>query len=126
MLTYGGREASDFERTAAVDFLSRFTRSRKHSRFPRSPYSKRTATVGYWCLRVKHASGLEEPFLVIFKELRPDGSYLAGPKSILRVREASFYAGLEHHKVRNSWECPLDAESPLRCLKMQELNMLTA
>ncbi|MPN13630.1 hypothetical protein SDC9_160952 [bioreactor metagenome] len=113
MLTYGGREASDFERTAAVDFLSRFTQEPETLTFPEVAVLE-TDDYGRVLvfLRVKHASGLEEPFLVVFKELRPDGSYLAGPKSILRVREASFYAGLEHHKVRNSWECPLDAESP--------------
>jgi hypothetical protein len=48
--------------------------------------------------------------LIIFKEIHPDGGYLAGPKSILRVRAASFYAGIEHHKTRTSWECPPDAE----------------
>jgi len=111
MPTYGGREATGFERGAAIDFLSRFAQQPETLSFPEIVVLE---TDGYGrvmlFLRVKHADGLEEPFLVIFKEIRPDGSYIAGPKSILRVREASFYAGLEHHKVRNSWECPLDAE----------------
>lgn len=111
MLTYGGREAKDFEREAAIDFLSYFSQQPETLSFPEIAVLE---TDGYGrvmvFLRVKHASGLEEPFLVVFKEIRPDGGYLAGPKSILRVREASFYAGLEHHKVRNSWECPPDAE----------------
>ena len=113
MLTYGGREANDFERAAAVDFISHFAQEPETLLFPEVAVLE---TDGYGrvmiFLRVKHANGLEEPFLVIFKEIRADGGYLAGPKSILRVREASFYAGLEHHKVRNSWECPLDAEPP--------------
>ena len=113
MLTYGGRDAHPFERTAAIDFISHFTQEPETLTFPEIAVLE---TDGYGrlliFLRVKHASGLEEPFLVVFKEIRADGSYLAGPKSILRVREASFYAGLEHHKVRNSWECPLNTESP--------------
>jgi len=111
MLNYGGREAHDFERAAAVDFISHFAQEPETLAFPEIAVLE---TDGYGrvmiFLRVKHESGLEEPFLVVFKEIRADGGYLAGPKSILRVREASFYAGLEHHKVRNSWECPLDAE----------------
>lgn len=111
MLTYGGRDAAGFERIAATDFMSRFAQQPETITFPEIAVLE---TDGYGrvmvFLRVKHASGLEEPFLVVFKKIRPDGSYLAGPKSILRVREASFYAGLEHHKVRNSWECPPDAE----------------
>lgn len=114
MLTYGGRTANEFERTAAVDFISHFAQEPATLTFPEIAVLE---SDGYGrvllFLRVKYPGGLEEPFLVIFKELHADGSYLAGPKSILRVREASFYAGLEHHKVRNSWECPPDAELPL-------------
>lgn len=114
MLTHGGREATDFERAAAVDFLSRFSQEPETLAFPEVAVLE---TDGYGrvmvFLRVKHASGLEESFLVAFKEIHADGTFLAGPKSILRVRESSFYAGLEHHKVRNSWECALDAASPL-------------
>ena len=114
MLSYGGLEANETEKAAVADFISRFSQQPETLRFPEIAVLE---TDGYGrvlvFLRVKHASGLEEPFLVIFKELRPDGSYLAGPKSILRVREASFYAGLEHHKVRNSWECPTDDVLPL-------------
>ena len=75
MLTYGGREARDFERTAAVDFISHFAQEPETLVFPEVAVLE---TDGYGrvlvFLRVKHASGLEEPFLVVFKELRPDGS----------------------------------------------------
>ena len=111
MLTYGGREARDFERSAAIDFLSRFSQEPETLTFPEIAVLE---TDGFGrvmvFLRVRHPGGLEEPFLVAFKQICPDGTYLAGPKSILRVREASFYAGLGHHKVRNSWDCPPDAE----------------
>lgn len=111
MLTHGGRKAADFEREAAVDFVSRFTQQPEALAFPEIAVLE-TDSYGrvMMFLRIVHPGGLEEPFLVAFKNIRSEGSYLAGPKSILRVREASFYAGLEHHKVRNSWDCPLDAE----------------
>lgn len=111
MLSYGGREASHAERTAVTDFISRFSQRPETLRFPEIAVLE---TDGYGrvmvFLRVLHEDGLEEPLLLIFKQIGVDGSYLAGPKSILRVRAASFYAGIEHHKTRNSWECPLDAE----------------
>ncbi|MEA4871054.1 hypothetical protein SDC9_141979 [bioreactor metagenome] len=110
MLTYGGREAQNYEREAAIDFISRFGEPSEALRFPEIAILE---TDGYGrvmvFLRVLHADGQEEPLLIAFKEIRSDGGYLAGPKSILRVRAASFYAGLEHHKVRNSWDCPPDA-----------------
>jgi len=111
MLTYGGREATPAERTAAADFVSRFSQQPETLQFPEVAVLE-TDTFGRVMvfLRVLHADGLEEPLLIIFKEIRDDGGYLAGPKSILRVRAASFYAGIEHHKTRNSWECPPDAE----------------
>ena len=111
MLSYGGREANHAERTAVTDFISRFSQQAETLRFPEIAVLE---TDGYGrvmvFLRVLHEDGLEEPLLLIFKQIGVDGSYLAGPKSILRVRAASFYAGIEHHKTRNSWECPLDAE----------------
>ena len=111
MLSYGGREATDSEKTAVKDFISRFSQQPETLRFPEIAVLE---TDGYGrvmvFLRVLHEDGLEEPLLIIFKRLQTDGSYLAGPKSILRVRAASFYAGIEHHKTRNSWECPPDAE----------------
>ncbi len=111
MLTYGGREANGTEHAAVADFVSRFSQKEETLSFPEVAVLE---TDGYGrtlvFLRVLHEDGLEEPLLVIFKELHADGSYLAGPKSILRVRAASFYAGIEHHKTRNSWECPPDAE----------------
>ena len=111
MLTYGGREATDAERAAVADFVSRFSQRQESLSFPEVAVLE---TDGYGrvmvFLRVLHEDGLEEPLLVIFKQLPADGGYLAGPKSILRVRAASFYAGIEHHKTRNSWECPPDAE----------------
>jgi hypothetical protein len=111
MLTYGGREATDAERSAVQDFISCFSQQAQTLRFPEIAVLE---TDGYGrvmvFLRVLHADGLEEPLLVIFKQLGESGSYLAGPKSILRVRAASYYAGIEHHKTRNSWECPPDAE----------------
>lgn len=110
MLTHGGREAADFERKAAVDFVSHFAQQPEALAFPEIAVLE---TDGYGrvlvFLRVLHPAGTEESFLLAFKQIRPDGSFLAGPKSILRVRESSFYAGLEHHKVRNSWSCPPDA-----------------
>ncbi len=111
MLTYGGREATAAECTAAADFLSHFSQREETLRFPEVAVLE-TDSFGRVMvfLRVLHEDGLEEPLLVVFKQIRPDGGYLAGPKSILRVRAASFYAGLEHHKTRNSWECPPDAE----------------
>lgn len=111
MLTYGGREATQPEREAAQDFVSRFSEHPETLRFPEIAVLEKD---GYGrvmvFIRVLHPDGLEEPLLIAFKEIHPDGSYLAGPKSVLRARAASFYAGLEHHKTRNSWECPLDAE----------------
>ncbi|NLI53582.1 MAG: hypothetical protein GX417_04580 [Clostridiales bacterium] len=111
MLSYGGREADASEREAAVGFVSRFSDRPETLRFPEVAVLEKD---GYGrvmvLIRVLHEDGLEEPLLVAFKEIRPDGGYTAGPKSILRVRESSFYAGLEHHKTRNSWDCPPDAE----------------
>jgi len=111
MLTHGGREATEFERTAAVDFISHFAPQAEALAFPEIAVLE-TDRYGRTLvfLRVLHPTGLEEPLLVAFREIRSDGGFLAGPKSILRVREASFYTGLEHHKVRNSWDCPPDAE----------------
>jgi len=111
MLTYGGREAQTHERDAAVDFISHFSDQPETLQFPEIAVLE-TDSYGRVLvfLRVRHANGLEEPFLIAFKQIRPDGGYLAGPKALLRARAASFYAGLEHHKTRNSWECPPDAE----------------
>lgn len=111
MLTYGGREATPTERLAAADFISRFSQQPETLHFPEVAVLE-TDSFGRVMvfLRVLHADGLEEPLLIIFKEIHEDGGYLASPKSILRVRAASFYAGIEHHKTRNSWECPPDAE----------------
>ncbi len=112
MLTYGGREAEQNERSAAVDFVSRFSDRPETLRFPEVAVLEND---GYGrvmiLIRVLHEDGLEEPLLVAFKKIYPDGGYLAGPKSVMRVRESSFYAGLEHHKTRNSWDCPPDAET---------------
>lgn len=111
MLTYGGREATPTERSAVADFVSRFSQQPETLQFPEVAVLE-TDSFGRVMvfLRVLHADGLEEPLLIIFKQIHADGGYLAGPKSILRVRAASFYAGIEHHKTRNSWECPPDAE----------------
>ena len=111
MLTYGGREATSAERTACQDFISRFSQRQETLQFPEIAVLE-TDSFGRVMvfLRVLHEDGFEEPLLIIFKELHPDGGYLAGPKSILRVRAASYSAGIEHHKTRNSWECPPDAE----------------
>ena len=112
MLSYGGREATSSERKAAVDFISRFSDQPETLRFPEIAVLEMD-TYGrvMLFLRVLHSDGLEEPLLIVFKQIDGDGGYLCGPKSILRVRATSFYAGLEHHKVRNSWECPPDTES---------------
>ena len=111
MLTYGGREATAAERTAVTDFVSRFTQKPEMLHFPEIAVLETDSFSRVLVfLRVLHEDGLEEPLLIIFKQLREDGTYLAGPKSILRVRAASFTAGIEHHKTRNSWECPPDAE----------------
>ena len=111
MLTYGGREATAAERAAVMDFVSHFSQQPETLRFPEIAVLE-TDRFGraLLFLRVLHEDGLEEPLLIIFKQLREAGDYLAGPKSILRVRTASFYAGIEHHKTRNSWECPPGAE----------------
>ena len=111
MLTYGGREATSVERTACLDFVSHFSQRQETLQLAEAAVLE-TDSFGRVMvfLRVLHEDGLEEPLLIIFKEIRPDGGYLAGPKSILRARAASFYAGIEHHKTRNSWECPPDAE----------------
>jgi hypothetical protein len=111
MLTYGGRNAEQNERDAAIDFIARFSDRPETLKFPEIAVLE---TDGYGrvmlYILVRHPDGLEEPLLIAFKEIRPDGGYLAGPKSVLRVREASFYAGVEHHKTRNSWNCPPDAD----------------
>lgn len=111
MLTYGGREATAAEKAAVMDFVSHFSQRPETLLFPEVAVLEKD---GYGrvmvFLRVLHEDGLEEPLLIIFKQLDETGRYLAGPKSILRVRAASFYAGIEHHKTRNSWECPPDAE----------------
>ena len=111
MLTYGGREATAAQYAAVMDFVSHFSQQPETLRFPEVAVLE-TDSFGRVLvfLRVLHEDGLEEPLLLVFKQLCEDGSYLAGPKSILRVRAASFYAGIEHHKTRNSWECPPDAE----------------
>ena len=111
MLTYGGREATSTERIACLDFVSHFSQQQETLQLPEAAVLE-TDSYGRVMvfLRILHEDGLEEPLLIIFKEIRPDGGYLAGPKSILRVRAASFTAGIEHHKTRNSWECPPDAE----------------
>lgn len=110
MLTYGGRQPQAYEREAAIDFVSRFSDRPETLSYPEIAVLE---TDGYGrvmvFLRVLHGDGLEEPLLISFQQIRPDGGYTAGPKAILRVREASFYAGLEHHKTRNSWECPPDS-----------------
>ncbi len=110
MLTYGGRQAEPHEREAAIHFVSRFSEHPETLSFPEIAVLD-TDSFGRVMvfLRVLHGDGLEEPLLVAFKEIQSDGGYTAGPKAILRAREASFYAGLEHHKVRNSWDCPPDA-----------------
>jgi hypothetical protein len=111
MLTYGGREAQAHERAAVMEFVSRFSQRPEPLRFPEIAVLETDAYGRVMVfLRVLHEDGLEEPLLVAFKEIYPDGGYLAGPKSILRVRAASYSAGLEHHKVRNSWGCPPDAD----------------
>ncbi len=112
MQTYGLREANESERAAAIHFVSRFSDRPDTLRFPEISFMESDAYGRVMLfLRVLHSDGLEEPLLVVFKRIDADGGYLSGPKSILRVRASSFYAGLEHHKVRNSWECPPDAEA---------------
>ncbi len=60
-------------------------------------------------VRVRWPEGNEEPLLLIFTEIGQDGTFCASPKCVMRVRESAFYAGVEHHRVRNSWNCPIDS-----------------
>ena len=84
MLTYGGREATSTERIACLDFVSHFSQQQETLQLPEAAVLE-TDSYGRVMvfLRVLHEDGLEEPLLIIFKEIRPDGGYLAGPKSIL-------------------------------------------
>lgn len=111
MLTYGGREANERERAAIVGFVSQFSDEPQALRFPEIAVLE-TDDYGRVMvfLRVLQETGREEQLLLAFRALLPGGGCSAGPKAVLRVRESSFYAGLDHHKVRNSWNCPLETD----------------
>lgn len=120
MLTYGTREANEHERLATIDLVSHFSDRPETLRFPEiSVVSTDSYGREMVFIRVLQEDGYEEALLVAFQQLAGDGGYLASPKAILRVRESSFYTGVEHHKVRNNWECPPDA-TPIASLKMQD------
>ncbi len=110
MLTYGLREAAEHERQATIDLVSHFSDHPETLRFPEiSVVSTDIYGREMVFVRVLQEDGYEEALLVAFRQIAEDGGYLAGPKAVLRVRESSFYTGVEHHKVRNNWECPPDA-----------------
>jgi len=108
-LTYGGRAAAECEAAAAKHLIGRFSETPEQLSFPEIAVLERD---GYGrvmiYVRVAQAGGGDEELLVVFKHIEPDGSYAAGPKALLRVRPSSYSAGLEYHKVRNSWDCPLE------------------
>jgi len=110
MLTYGLREAEEHERKATIDLISRFSDRPETLRFPEiSVVSTDIYGRVMIFVRILQEDGYEEALLLAFRQIAKDGGFLAGPKAVLRVREASFYTGVEHHKVRNNWECPPDA-----------------
>ena len=67
MLTYGGREATGAERTACLDFISRFSQQQETLQFPEVAVLE-TDSFGrvMMFLRVLHEDGFEEPLLIIF------------------------------------------------------------
>lgn len=110
MLTYGGTEATAAVREAAETLaLALFERERETLAFLEVAELERDA-YGRVMVFVRVSDGDRETCLLLaFRSVADDGSFQAGPKCAMQVRESSFYAGLEHHRIRNSWNCPPDA-----------------
>ena len=110
MLTYGGTEATAAVQEAAETLASALLeRERAALSFPEVAELARDA-YGRVMVFVRVSDGSRETVLLLaFRSIAEDGSFRAGPKCAMPVRESSFYAGLEHHKIRNSWNWPPDA-----------------
>ncbi len=110
LLTYGGHEAAPHICFAVKKLVGTLYENDAGFTFPeiaeleRDSYGRIMVFV-----RVAEPSGQEVPLLLIFTQVEEDGTFRASPKCIMRVRDSSFYAGLEYHRVRNSWNCPIDS-----------------
>lgn len=110
MLTHGGYEAAPAIRLAVQTLIGSLYDDPAGLSFPeiaeldRDSYGRIMTFV-----RVREPSGREEALLLAFIAVSPDGAFRASPKCLMRVRESSFHAGLEHHRIRNSWNCPIDS-----------------
>jgi hypothetical protein len=111
MLTHGGCEAAANVRQATETLVrALYGADTGALAFPEVAELERDAYGRVMVfVRVREPSGREEALLLVFTAVEPDGTFRASPKCVMRVRENAFYAGLEHHRVRNSWNCPIDS-----------------
>lgn len=110
MLTHGGKEADASVRQATATLTAAlYRREPEEFTFSEIAELERDAfgrVLVFTCFSDGTDSG---QLLLIFTSVEPDGTFRAGPKCYLQVRDCAFYAGVEHHKIRNSWNCPIDA-----------------
>lgn len=110
MLTHGGCEAAPNVRCAVETLVAALCDGAEGLTFPEIAELERDAYGRVLVfVRVRWPEDNEEPLLLIFTEIGQDGTFRASPKCVMRVRESAFYAGVEHHRVRNSWNCPIDS-----------------
>ena len=110
MLTHGGTEADASLRQATVTLTAAlYGREPEELTFSEIAELERDA-FGRVLVFTRFSAGADSgQLLLIFTSVEPDGTFCAGPKCYLEVRDCAFYAGIEHHKIRNSWNCPIDA-----------------
>ena len=110
MRLFGGAEPEEAVRKATMD-LTAVLYQKQVSDFTFSEISELDRdNYGRILVFTSFTSGdYSGQLLLIFTSVDPDGSFRASPKCYLEVRPASFGAGVEHHKIRNSWNCPIDS-----------------
>lgn len=110
MLTHGGKEADASVKAAAIALTAAlYRRNPEEFTFSEIAELDRDAFGRVLVFTRFSADGESGQLLLIFTSVEPDGTFRASPKCYLEVRECAFYAGVEHHKIRNSWNCPIDA-----------------
>lgn len=110
MLTHGGREADESVKKATEELAAALYRCEPNELlFPEIAELERD-TFGRVLVYTRISKGSDTAqLLLIFLSIASDGSFRAGPKCYLEVRDCAFYTGIEHHKIRNSWNCPIDS-----------------
>ena len=110
MRLFGGQEPKEAVRKATMDLTAALYQKQVND-FEFNEISElERDSYGRILVFTRFKSGDHDgQLLLIFTSVDSDGSFRASPKCYLEVRTASFGAGVEHHKIRNSWNCPIDS-----------------